>query len=300
MGSPRRPPTRRRRCGFPRAGDGSRTASFWPNTANLSGGVMARTGLRMMPTSPSPSLKFRTAGFPQYGFKASLSGETCRTRAVRNRKRQLPACPATRGSFVVTLRTPPPSNEDQALSPGRSRASACRCARGITSLPQGSLAPARVLLSRTLIAYSDPIRQSREHAALSRPCRLYAAPSLCGSASATRGTFPTFTAVLSRRAVDHTPVGPRCCPVARAHPGARLPRFVPESPPTRTRLCQQYPAGSTLRRGIVRFMLRPVCLPRPPDWLRPDGVTCAPPGVLRSSVTPAYTRPVAGPRWESG
>jgi hypothetical protein len=34
---------------------------------------MARTGLRMMPTSPSPSLEFRTAGFPQYGFKAGLS-----------------------------------------------------------------------------------------------------------------------------------------------------------------------------------------------------------------------------------
>src|SRR5262249_52949381 len=47
-------------------------------SANLSGGEMARTGLRMMPTSPSPSLKFRTAGFPQYGFKASLSGATCR------------------------------------------------------------------------------------------------------------------------------------------------------------------------------------------------------------------------------
>ena len=35
---------------------------------------MARTGLRMMPTSPSPPLKFRTVGFPQYGLKASLSG----------------------------------------------------------------------------------------------------------------------------------------------------------------------------------------------------------------------------------
>ena len=39
-----------------------------------SGRAMARSGLRMMPTSPSPSLKFRTAGFPRYGFKASLSG----------------------------------------------------------------------------------------------------------------------------------------------------------------------------------------------------------------------------------
>src|SRR5437773_10235568 len=46
---------------------------------------MARSGLRMMPTSPSPSLKFRTAGFPRYGFKASLSGRafpwTCPERA---------------------------------------------------------------------------------------------------------------------------------------------------------------------------------------------------------------------------
>ena len=30
-------------------------------------------GLRMMPTFPLPSLKFRTAGFPQYGFKAGVS-----------------------------------------------------------------------------------------------------------------------------------------------------------------------------------------------------------------------------------
>jgi hypothetical protein len=32
--------------------------------------------LQMMPPFPSPSLKFRTAGFPQYGFKAGVSGET--------------------------------------------------------------------------------------------------------------------------------------------------------------------------------------------------------------------------------
>ena len=34
---------------------------------------MARTELRMMPTFPSSPLKFRTAGFPQYGFKAGVS-----------------------------------------------------------------------------------------------------------------------------------------------------------------------------------------------------------------------------------
>ena len=38
---------------------------------------MARTGLRMMPTFPSPPLKSRTAGFPQYGLKASMSDRTC-------------------------------------------------------------------------------------------------------------------------------------------------------------------------------------------------------------------------------
>jgi hypothetical protein len=27
----------------------------------------------MMPTFPSPSLKFRTVSFPQYGFKAGIS-----------------------------------------------------------------------------------------------------------------------------------------------------------------------------------------------------------------------------------
>ena len=39
-----------------------------------SGRTEARTGLRMMPTSPRSPLSFRTAGFPQYGWKAGLSG----------------------------------------------------------------------------------------------------------------------------------------------------------------------------------------------------------------------------------
>jgi len=48
-------------------------ASSSSASCRLSGKAMARTGLRMMPTFPSPPLKFRTAGFPQYGFKAGLS-----------------------------------------------------------------------------------------------------------------------------------------------------------------------------------------------------------------------------------
>jgi len=41
--------------------------------ATWSGRIEARTGLRMMPTSPRSPLSFRTAGFPQYGWKVGLS-----------------------------------------------------------------------------------------------------------------------------------------------------------------------------------------------------------------------------------
>ena len=41
-----------------------------------SGGIEARIGLRMMPTFPRSSRSFRTAGFPQYGWKAGISGGT--------------------------------------------------------------------------------------------------------------------------------------------------------------------------------------------------------------------------------
>src|SRR5271169_4369915 len=40
----------------------------------LSGRTVARSGLRMMPTFPLSPLSFRTAGFPQYGWKVGLSG----------------------------------------------------------------------------------------------------------------------------------------------------------------------------------------------------------------------------------
>jgi hypothetical protein len=51
---------------------------------------------RMMPTSPWSPLKFRTVGFPQYGFKAGLSdGPSCPPRVLR--------C----GQFASVLRAPP-------------------------------------------------------------------------------------------------------------------------------------------------------------------------------------------------
>jgi hypothetical protein len=62
---------------------------------------MARTGLRMMPTFPSPPLKFRTAGFPRYGFKASLSDPAF---PVRREVKPAPGMPSDPGGFAMVLR----------------------------------------------------------------------------------------------------------------------------------------------------------------------------------------------------
>jgi hypothetical protein len=155
-----------------------------------------------MPTFPSSPLKFRTASFPRYGFKASMSDGAFPGRFT---VKLAPGMPARRHG----LRHPSPASTTahlDGLSVPPARVSTGRCSRGPASLPQGSLAPVRVMLSRSLIAYYDPIRQSRGHATISRHCRLYVAPSLCGSADATHETFPTFATVLSPRAIDPTPV----------------------------------------------------------------------------------------------
>jgi hypothetical protein len=85
----------------------------------LSGKAMARTGLRMMPTFPSPPLKFRTAGFPRYGFKAGISDAAFPAQLVCHR----PSCPLLPSCFP-------------ALCQGR-----CACkhlrASGSPALPQG-------------------------------------------------------------------------------------------------------------------------------------------------------------------
>ena len=259
---------------------------------------MARTGLRMMPTFPSPPLKFRTVSFPQYGYKASRSDRAFpRHVEVKSTPDIIRPTPLGYSPAFARLRV---GDTAWALSPTCPTPPCAAVRAAAAALPQGSLAPEPVLLSRSIAAYYDPIRQSSEHATISRTGRVYVAPSLCGSASATRETFPTFTAVLSTRAIDHTPVGPRRCPVARARRNARLPRFHNESPPTRTRLCQLSPTGRTFRRCIVRFMLRPLCLPRPPDWRRADGITCVPSTLLKPLSPPLLAPAVTGGRWESG
>jgi hypothetical protein len=54
---------------------GQSSPSVTAGPYSWSGGIEARIGLRMMPTFPRSPLSFRTAGFPQYGWKAGLSGD---------------------------------------------------------------------------------------------------------------------------------------------------------------------------------------------------------------------------------
>ena len=98
----------------------------------------------MMPTFPSLPLKFRKAGFPRYGFKAGGSG------------RAFPATPKLRVSRFAS-----------ALRALRFRVSAPLCVGGRPALEHlrssgfcrstpGALAPVRVILSRSIYAYSAP------------------------------------------------------------------------------------------------------------------------------------------------
>jgi hypothetical protein len=136
-----------------------------------SGRTMARIGLRMMPTFPSSPLKFRTAGFPQYGFKAGLSKGACP-----------PVAPTCRALTVCVLSSFPPLSAcraphcvgDAVRSGTAMRAASPLYPRGPRSGP-GCIVP----VHRHLI---DPIRPTRGHSALSLLCSLYALPSLCVSA----------------------------------------------------------------------------------------------------------------------
>src|SRR3954468_9547283 len=70
---------------------------------------------------------------------------------------------------------------------------------------------------------TGPIRPTRRHIATSPQSGLYAMPSLCGSAEATREWFRAFTTIPSRHAVLSDPgeFGHRMCPVARCRHGLR-------------------------------------------------------------------------------
>jgi hypothetical protein len=87
----------------------------------------------MMPTFPLPPLKFRTAGFPRYGFKAGISDE---------------AFPSV--WFAIVLRALCFHRVFPALCQGRCAGEHLR-ASGLCRSTPGALAPVRVILSRSII-----------------------------------------------------------------------------------------------------------------------------------------------------
>jgi hypothetical protein len=236
----------------------------------------------MMPTFPSPSLKFRTVGFPQYGFKAGMSKGTFLDTI---RVKPAPSMPHREASlspfFACSLRRKKLGSE-----PKHYRRRACRHSRDSASLPQGSSAPVRVMLSHTISAYTTP----------------------CASPTGTL-RFRGIALIRSAFAVRERRGDPRdlpdfhCCPFHACHrpyPGGPLrhpvvltQRFQASSKSERVanryiRLYQQCPTEVQFRDCIVRFMLRPACLPSPPDWLQRDEVTCASPCLLRYIVIRAF------------
>jgi len=134
-----------------------RMGRHWPVK---SGKAMARTGLRMMPTFPLPPLKFRTAGFPRYGFKAGISDAAfptkwfaCALRALCCHRLPL-LCVRVSALISTSVRAVQP------LYP-----------RGPRSGP-GYVVPVHPHLI-------GPIRPTRRHIRISPSHGLYQMPSLC-------------------------------------------------------------------------------------------------------------------------
>ena len=258
---------------------------------------MARTGLRMMPTFPSPSLKFRTAGFPQYGFKASMSSATFR------------------GTTVVKPMPGIPTALRRLSSPFARVRNGIEC-RALC--PDGSV-PHRAAVRGALPLYPRGPWLRTEFCCLS-PSSLTTTPSVGPAGTQRLHGLAVYTSRLRCAGTPRRPTGPSLlslpnCPVVpstirrwvrgavplRARPSiSGFLDFIPSRHPQEPASASNTRRGVQFRRGIVRVMLRPGCLPRPPDWLRRDAVTCAASRLLRTLSLPLLSPSVAGRRWESG
>jgi len=258
---------------------------------------MALIGLRMMPTFPSPSLKFRTSGFPQYGFKASMSDRACRFRTQVETVPVMPHAPnRLRRPFAHVPRRGTPGSESRTVD----AFDVPLCARPSPRYPRGPwlrsefccLEPSRLTPTPSV----SPVGTRRFHGLTVYTSRLRCAgtprrptgPSLLSLPSS-----PDVPSTIRRWVRGAVPLR-----VRPSMPGflALSPSRHPQGPASASNIRR----GVLFRRGIVRVMLRPVCLPRPPDWLPRDAVTCAAPRVLRTSSLPLLSPSVAGRRWESG
>src|SRR5205809_8041092 len=165
--------------------------------------AMARTGLRMMPTSPSPPLKFRTAGFPQYGFKVSMSDraflENSMVKPAPGLPIQLPSLPPSFARLPLKGRPGSASRSGQGSS--------CRCSGDMTPIPRGPWL-------RFELYCLDPSRLTTTPSASPAGTlrfRFYTYTQRLRCAGAPRrpaGPSLLSLLTLSKRAIDPTPGGP--------------------------------------------------------------------------------------------
>ena len=160
--------------------------------------------------------------------------------------------------------------------------------RPTASLPQGSFAPVRVMLSRSIIAPPTPsaslasTRRLHGSAAYTPRLRCAGAPrQLARPSLLSQPCCPCVPSTLRRWV--RGPLVPLC-----RDRDARLPRPITESPPTSARLCQQCPTGFELsalhrsRHAAARMFARPSGL----ATMRCNHMACTSPSEDR--VTPDF------------
>ena len=258
---------------------------------------MAQTGLRMMPTSPSPPLKFRTAGFPRYGFKASLSGRAFPNASAVKPAPGIPVCaPGLHRPFARFHdgRADPALCPDPAVLPR----AAVREARGLpTPGVLGSGPSSVVSVHRRVLRPHPPVSQARgDFTALPLIRRAFAVRERLGDPR-DLPYFPCRAVHACRRPYAGGSAAPSRCA------GTAMPGFLVLSASRHPRgpvSASNFRRGLRFRRCIVRVMLRPACLPGPPGWLGRDATICLAPRRLRTVSLPLLTASVAGRRWESG
>ncbi len=219
----------------------------------------------MMPTFPPPPLKFRTAGFPQYGLKAGLSDEAFPLDANPARR---PVCLCPSCSPLASLYTPYCAGERGALEHRR--------ASGLCRPTPEALAPVRVMLSRPLNAYLAPsaslagTSRFRRPATYTRCPRCAYSPRRPASGSALSLSAPSRHAALYERGES---IG--CsCPV----PSPTALAFAEASTARHSQVPPSSASDGTLifAASPVRYSLRPVellasladltgCFPQPTE-----------------------------------
>ena len=109
--------------------------------------IVARTGLRMMPTFPRSPLSFRTAGFPQYGWKVCMSDGTF---LGASRLSSLPAYATSTSSLSPSFVSADQLLNSSSESGNRGHTDTAKSGRGQPA-PQGSSLPVWVILSQSII-----------------------------------------------------------------------------------------------------------------------------------------------------